>query len=391
MLDIKPIQDELRASKIDGWLLCDLYHRDPVAYRVLGMPPGMAKRRWFYLIPAKGEPRKLVHRIEAEALDGLPGKKLLYAGIDELKKNLTKLLGREKTLAMQYSPLSAIPIISLVDAGTVELVRSYGKKVVSSGELIQKFAARWTPDQLNGHQAAGRCIDRIIQQAFGQAATYVRQGKPLTEYELQQWVIEQFRANLLVTDDAPIVAIGPNSGNPHYEPTAASSQMLREGEVLLLDVWGKLRAADSVYYDITWVGFLGAKVPDKVAQVFAIVKEARDAAVHLAQEAVKDGRRICGWQVDQAARKVIEKAGYGKYFIHRTGHNIGQEVHGLGTNMDSLETRDDRPIVPHTCFSVEPGIYLPEFGIRSEVNVYVAERQARVTGAVQNEVIPLLA
>ena len=324
-------------------------------------------------------------------MDGLPGKKLLYAGIDELKKNLTKLLGREKTLAMQYSPLSAIPIISLVDAGTVELVRSYGKKVVSSGELIQKFAARWTPDQLNGHQAAGRCIDRIIQQAFGQAATYVRQGKPLTEYELQQWVIEQFRANLLVTDDAPIVAIGPNSGNPHYEPTAASSQMLREGEVLLLDVWWKLRAADSVYYDITWVGFLGAKVPDKVAQVFAIVKEARDAAVHLAQEAVKDGRRICGWQVDQAARKVIEKAGYGKYFIHRTGHNIGQEVHGLGTNMDSLETRDDRPIVPHTCFSVEPGIYLPEFGIRSEVNVYVAERQARVTGAVQNEVIPLLA
>jgi Xaa-Pro aminopeptidase len=391
MPDIEAIQDELRASKMDGWLLCDLYHRDPVAYRVLGLPPGMAKRRWFYLIPAKGEPRKLVHRIEAEALDGLPGKKFLYAGLDELKKNLPKLLGREKTLAMQYSPLSAIPVISLVDAGTVELVRSFGRKVVSSGELIQKFAARWTPEQLESHLQAGKVIDRVIQQAFSQAATYVRQGKPITEYELQQWILEQFRANLLVTDDPPIVAIGPNSGNPHYEPTAAASQPLRQGELLLLDVWGRTRGTNSVYYDITWVGFLGQKVPPKCAEVFNVVREARDAAVTLVQDAVKAGKRLSGWEVDRAARKVIERAGYGKFFIHRTGHNIGQEVHGLGTNMDSLETHDDRPVLAHTCFSVEPGVYLPEFGIRSEVNVYVADRQARVTGAVQTEVIPLLA
>jgi Xaa-Pro aminopeptidase len=391
MLNIKAIQDELLASKIDGWLLCDLYHRDPVAYRVLGMPPGMAKRRWFYLIPAKGEPRKLVHRIESEALDVLPGKKLLYAGYDELKKNLPKLLGREKKLAMQYSPKSAIPVISLIDAGTVELVTSFGKKVVSSGELIQKFAARWTQEQFESHLAAGRVIDRVIQQAFGQAATFVRQGKTITEHELQQWIMEQFRANLLVTDDPPIVAIGPNSGNPHYEPQAGSSLPLREGELLLLDVWGRTRGTESVYYDITWVGFLGAKVPKKHAEVFSIVSQARDAAVALVQEAVPKGRRIQGWEVDRAARGVIEKAGYGKYFIHRTGHNIGQEVHGLGANMDSMETHDDRSIIPQTCFSVEPGIYLREFGVRSEVNVYVAERQARVTGAVQTEIIPLLA
>ncbi len=391
MPDIKAIQDELRASRIDAWLFCDFHHRDPIAYRILGLNPGMTTRRWFYLIAARGEPHKLVHRIEAGVLDGLPGQKLLYAGRDELQKQLARFFGRLKTVAMQYSPCAEIPSVSMVDAGTVELVRSFGPKVVSSAALVQKFGACWTPEQFESHLAAGRAIDRIIQQAFSQAATYLRQGKQLAESDLQQWILEQFRANLLVTDDGPVVAAGANSGNPHYEPKAGSSRRIAEGEVLLLDVWGRTRRNDSVYYDVTWVGFLGATVPKQYSEVFSVVRQARDAAVKFVQEAVKSRRTVRGWEVDRAAREVIKKAGYGKYFVHRTGHSIGQEVHGIGANMDGLETRDDRAIVPYTCFSIEPGIYLEEFGIRSEVNVYVAERQARITGAVQQEMIPILA
>ncbi|HEY7679002.1 MAG TPA: M24 family metallopeptidase [Terriglobia bacterium] len=391
MPDIEAIQEELRASKLDGWLFYDFHHRDPIAYRVLGIEPGMCTRRWFYLIPAKGEPRKLVHKIEPRALDALPGEKFLYAGLHELMKGLPKLLGNAKRLAMQYSPKSAIPYVSMVDAGTVELIRGFRRMVVTSAELVQKFEARWAPDQFQTHIQAGRVIDGIMQQTFGQAASYVRQGKPLTEYALQQWIMEQFHANLLHTEDPPIVAVGPHSGDPHYAPQAGASSPIRQGDFLLLDMWAKTRAPGSVYYDITWTGYLGSEVPEKYTKIFDVVKGARDAAVNFVQEAVKTGRRIRGWQVDRAAREVIRKAGYGKYFVHRTGHSIGQDVHGNGANMDGLETQDDRSIVPHTCFSVEPGIYLPEFGVRTEVNVYVADRQARVTGAVQNQIIPILA
>jgi Xaa-Pro aminopeptidase len=273
----------------------------------------------------------------------------------------------------------------------VETVRALGKKVVSSGELVQLFEASWSTDQYLSHLQAGRVIDRIMLQAFAQAATYVRQKKELSEHDLQQWILEQFRANLIIADSAPIVGVGPNSGDPHYEPKVGTCRMIVEGDLLLLDMWGKTRAHDSVYYDITWMGYFGDKVPSKYEKVFDIVKAARDAAVRFVQDAVTAGRAIQGWQVDKAARDVINKAGFGKAFIHRTGHNIGIEVHGNGANMDNLETKDTRPIIPNTCFSVEPGIYLPEFGIRSEVNVYVAHRQARVTGSVQKEIIPLLA
>jgi len=391
MIDIEAIQSELRSGKLDGWLFYDFFHRDPIAYRVLQLPGGMAKRRWFYFIPARGSPRKLVHRIESGALDSLPGQKLLYASQDELRKNLPRLLGRAKTIAMQYSPRNAIPYVSMVDAGTVEMVRSLGRKVLSSADLVQKFEACWTPEQLQSHLDAGRVIDRITQEAFAQAARQVRKRVAVTEYDLQQGILEQFRANSIMTEDAPIVAVGPHSGDPHYEPKPGASASIREGDLLLLDVWGKRQAAGSVYYDITWVGYLGAKVPAKYAKVFSIVREARDRAVAFVQDAVQAGHPIQGWQVDRVAREVIRKAGYAKHFIHRTGHNIGQEVHGTGTNMDGLETKDVRGIIPRTCFSIEPGIYLPEFGIRSEVNVYVEERQARVTGAVQTEILPLLA
>jgi Xaa-Pro aminopeptidase len=391
MPDIKAIQQELIASKLDGWLFYDFHHRDPIAYRVLGIEPGMVTRRWFYLIPAKGEPRKLVHRIEPRSLDAVPGEKILYAGLDELMNGLPKLLGKAKKLAMQYSPKNAIPYVSMVDAGTIELIKSLNRTIVTSAELVQKFEARWSADQLQTHLQAGRVIDGIIQQAFGQAASYVRQGKPFTEYALQQWILEQFRSNLLHTEDPPIVAVGPHCGDPHYGPQAGTSSPIKDGDLLLLDVWAKTRAPGSVYYDITWMGYLGDKVPEKYTKIFQIVRDARDAGIHFVQESVKSGRTVRGWQVDRATRSVIRKAGYGKYFVHRTGHSIGQNVHGNGANMDGLETKDDRCIVPHTCFSIEPGIYLPEFGVRSEINLYIADRQARVTGAIQSEIIPLLA
>jgi len=390
MPEIQAIQKALQKLKIDGWLFYDILHRDPIAYRVLGLDHALAKRRWFYMIPAKGEPRKLVHRIEAGSLDQLPGTKMLYAAAEELEKNLRKVLGRAKRVAMQYSPNNSIPYVSLVDAGTIEFIRAQGCKVVSSADLIQQFEAAWTPEQLASHRAAGSAIDRITRAAFNEAARAVHAGETITEYELQQWIVAQFRANGMVSDSPPIVAVGPHSGDPHYEPLAQGSAVVRKGDLLLLDIWAKTLAPNSVYYDITWTGYLGEKVPAKYAKIFAVVRAARDAAVHFVQENVSAGREIEGWQVDRAARDVIRKAGYAKQFVHRTGHNIGQEVHGAGANMDSLETRDVRHIIPRTCFSVEPGIYFSDFGVRSEVDVYVGERSAEVTGATQNEILELL-
>jgi Xaa-Pro aminopeptidase len=390
MPDIQAIQKALREEKMDGWLFYDILHRDPIAYRVLGLHDAMAKRRWFYWIPAKGAPKKLVHRIESFTLDSLPGEKLQYAERSELEKNLARLLGRAKIVAMQYSPNNAIPQISLVDAGTVDLLRSLKRKVVSSANLIQRFEAVWSAEQHAGHIEAGKRIDKITQEAFAHAAKLVRSKTAFTEYDLQQWMAEQFRANGLTADSAPIVAVGPHSGDPHYEPKKGSSSQIKEGDLLLLDVWGKLDKPDSVYYDITWMGYFGAKVPEKYAKVFAVAKQARDAAVKFAREATAAGKTFEGWQVDRAARDVIKKAGFGKYFVHRTGHSIGQEVHGAGANMDDLESHDVRRVIPHTCFSVEPGIYQPEFGVRTEVDVYVGEKEAGVTGAVQSEILALL-
>jgi Xaa-Pro dipeptidase len=391
MPDIQAIQKVLREEKMDGWLFYDILHRDPIAYRVLGLHDALAKRRWFYWIPAKGAPKKLVHRIESFTLDSLPGEKLQYAERSELEKNLGKLLGHAKIVAMQYSPNNAIPQISLVDAGTVDLLRSLKKKVVSSANLIQRFEAVWSAEQHAGHVEAGKRIDKITQDAFAHAAKLVRSKTAFTEYDLQQWMAEQFRANGLTADSAPIVAVGPHSGDPHYEPKKEGSSQIKEGDLLLLDVWGKLDKPDSVYYDITWMGYFGAKVPEKYAKVFAVAKQARDAAVNFAREATAAGKTFEGWQVDRAARDVIKKAGFGKYFVHRTGHSIGQEVHGAGANMDDLESHDVRRVIPRTCFSVEPGIYQPEFGVRTEVDVYVGEKEAGVTGAVQSEILALLA
>jgi Xaa-Pro aminopeptidase len=389
--DINGIQSDLRAAKLDGWLFYDFRGRDPIAQGILQLPPGMRTRRWYYFIPAKGTPRKLVHKIETESLAALPGETFFYAGQEELRKNLRKLLGRAKNVAMQYSPKNAIPYVAMVDAGTIELVRSTGVKVLSSADLVQKYEACWSPAQLESHLAAGAVIDRVVREAFQLAAKNVREKKTFTEYDLKLWILKEFEAAGITLEQGPDVAVGPHASDPHYGPTLESASPIREGDLLLLDVWGKTKAAGSVYYDITWVGYLGARVPEKMAKVFGIVREARDKAVELIQSSVTAGKPLQGWQVDKAARKVIEKAGYGKYFFHRTGHNIGQTVHGNGVNMDGLETHDVRHLIPKTCNSIEPGIYLPEFGIRSEVNVYVGEKEARITGAVQKEILALLA
>ncbi|MGC1617576.1 MAG: M24 family metallopeptidase [Candidatus Acidiferrum sp.] len=390
-VDINGIQSDLRAAKLDGWLFYDFRGRDPIAQGILKLPPGMRTRRWYYFVPAKGTPRKLVHKIETESLAALPGETLFYAGQEELRKNLGKLLGRAKNVAMQYSPKNAIPYVAMVDAGTIELVRSAGVKVVSSADLVQKYEACWNEAQLESHLAAGKVIDRVVREAFDLAAKNVREKKAFTEYDLKQWILKEFEAAGIIADHGPDIAVGPHASDPHYGPTPETASPIRAGDLLLLDVWGKTRAAGSVYYDITWVGYLGAKVPEKMTKIFGIVCEARDKAIALIQANMAAGKPLEGWQVDQAARRVIEKAGYGKYFFHRTGHNIGQTVHGNGVNMDGLETHDVRHLIPKTCNSIEPGIYLPEFGIRSEVNVYIGEKEARVTGAMQKEILALLA
>jgi Xaa-Pro aminopeptidase len=390
-VDINAIQGDLRAARLDGWLFYDFRGRDPIAQGILQLPPGMRTRRWFYFVPAKGTPRKLVHKIETESLAALPGEALFYASHEELSKNLGKLLGRAKKVAMQYSPKNAIPYVAMVDAGTVELVRSTGAKVVSSADLVQKYDACWSKDQLDSHLAAGVVIDRVVREAFQLAAKNVRERKNFTEYDLKQWILKEFEAAGVMADQGPDVAVGAHASDPHYGPSPESASPIREGDLLLLDVWGKTKARGSVYYDVTWVGYLGAKVPEKMAKVFAVVREARDKAISLIQSSVAAGRPLEGWQVDHAARRVIEKAGFGKYFFHRTGHNIGQSVHGNGVNMDGLETHDVRHLIPGTCNSIEPGIYLPEFGVRTEVNVYIGEKEARVTGAVQTEILALLA
>ncbi|HEY1423704.1 MAG TPA: M24 family metallopeptidase [Candidatus Acidoferrum sp.] len=388
---LNEIQSDLRAAKLDGWLFYDFRGRDPIGHRILDLPNAMRTRRWFYFIPAKGTPKKLVHRIETESLATLPGDTLYYAAQTELRSNLKKMFGRAKTVAMQYSPKNAIPYVAMVDAGTVELVKGCGVKVATSADLVQKYEACWTPGQLQSHLLAGKEVDRIVREAFALAAKGVREKKPLTEVALQNWILAEFEKADLTTEEGPDVAVNAHASDPHYAPSNDRPTEIKEGDLLLLDVWAKLKTPGCVYYDVAWVGYLGATVPEKYGKIFKVLVEARDKAVALIQSSVASGKPLQGWQVDKAARGVVEKAGYGKYFIHRTGHSIGQVVHGNGVNMDGLETHDSRHLIARTCNSVEPGIYLPDFGMRSEVNVYVDKNEARVTGAVQKEILALLA
>ncbi|MCC6591362.1 MAG: aminopeptidase P family protein [Bryobacterales bacterium] len=386
------IQSALREQGLDGWLFFDHHERDPLAYRILEFrPPRHVTRRWYYLVPAEGEPRALVHRVEPTMLDVLPGAKNVYSGWQTQTEGLRHLLSGCKTVAMQYSPLCAVPYVAMVDAGTVELVRRLGVDVVTSADLVQYFEARWTDAQLESHMEAGRKVDKVRRSAFEEIGSRLKRNQGVTEFEIQQYILQAFERSGLETDHGPIVAVNANASNPHYEPAAALSDPIRPGDVVLIDLWAKLKdGADAVYYDITWTGFVGSQVPDEVVKVFEIVRDARDAGVKRVQDAVHAREPLMGYQVDDATRGYIAGRGYGEFFVHRTGHSIGRDVHGSGANMDNLETHDERRIIPGTCFSVEPGIYLPHFGIRSEVNVYVGEREARVTGEQQRELVPVL-
>ncbi len=393
MFDLAAVQTALRDDGIDGWLLYDFRGLNVLARRVTQMPEGqMLSRRWFYFVPAQGEPHKLVHRIEAGALDHLPGGKTVYLRWQELEQGVAALVGGARRVAMEYVPRNANPYVSRVDAGTVELVRACGPEVVPSGDLIQRFEACWDDEQWAMHLEAARHTRSAFDVAFGTIARRLRAGDPPREAEVVHAILDHFRANGVVCDHPPICAVGPNSGNPHYEPIAGKDAVVTEGSFVLVDLWAKCDRPRAVYSDLTRVAFAGREVPAKVRAVFAVVARARDAAIAAVREAFAQGRPLRGREVDAAARGVVEQAGYGPAFCHRTGHSIGQEVHGNGANMDGLETREERRVLPRTCFSIEPGIYLPEFGVRSEVDVFVdAAGQVHVTGgAPQTEVTTLL-
>jgi Xaa-Pro aminopeptidase len=386
-MNLSAIQAALRERNMDAWLFCDHHHRDPIAYRLLGLPAGMmVTRRWFYLIPAEGEPIKLVHKIEAGHLDSLPGSKLQYSGWQELFSQIKTMLSRYRDVAMQYSPNNLIFYVSLVDGGTIDLIRGLGKNIVSSCDLIAQFEATLTDEQIQTHFAARDAIDAITAAAFQEIGRRVRNGGT-DEFAIQQWFVEAFGRENLLTDDPPIVAVNGNSGNPHYEPRAEHSAPIREGDFVLLDVWGKKNNPGAVYYDITWTGFVGKAPSDRMREVFHVVRDARNVGVTTVQDAVAAGRVISGWEIDRAVRNHISAKGFGQYFIHRTGHSIGTDVHANGANIDDLEIHDERRILPNSCFSIEPGVYLPEFGVRSEVDILVRPKSAEVTGKIQSEIV----
>jgi len=386
-MNLSAIQSALRERNIDAWLFYDHHRRDPIAYRVLGLPDNlMVTRRWYYLVPAEGEPTKLVHKIEAGHLDSLPGTKKRYSAWQELFEGLKTMLANHRDIAMQYSPNNIVFTVSLVDAGTIDMIRGMGKNVVSAADLIALFEATLSEEQIKTHFAARDLIDAITKAAFQEIGRRVRNGGT-TEHEMQQWIMEAFPRDGLITDDPPIVAANVNSGNPHYEPSADHPVRLREGDFVLLDIWAKQKKPGAAYYDITWTGVIGKAPSDRQREVFEVVRNGRNAGVEKVKNAIAAGQPICGWEVDRVTRDQIKQAGFGEYFIHRTGHSIGTEVHSNGANMDDLEIHDERRILPNTLFSIEPGVYLPEFGVRSEVNVLLRPKGAEVTGKIQDEIV----
>jgi Xaa-Pro aminopeptidase len=394
---IDKIQNALKEADLDGWLFYSFRGSDPIAANILGLSGGhMATRRWFYFIPKAGEPTRIVHSIERDVLDHLPGKKLVYLPWQQLhsfiKSALTEHSGSPR-IAMQYSPDAAIPYLSRVDAGTIELIRSFGVEPVSSANLVQQFESAWNDQQLAMHEEAARGLYESVHAAFEEIGRRMKSDIPTTEYDIQQFIMGCFADRGMITRDPPIVAVNANSAKPHYGPTPEHHSAIHKGDFVLIDLWAKLDRPDSVYADITWTSFVGDSIPDEINKVFNIVRDARDAATDFVKENFAAGRTVYGWQVDDVCREVIVKAGYGDYFIHRTGHNIHTEVHGNGANIDNLETKDERVLIPRTCFSIEPGIYLEgKFGVRSEIDVYVSENEARVTGGeAQREVVALLA
>ena len=392
ILDVAAVQAALRADNLDAWLLYDFRGINPIAADVTAVNRQgghLATRRWYYLIPASGSPRKLVHAIEKNSLAHLPGTTERYAGRDRLEAGLRGLLSGVKRVAMEYSPGCAIPYVSRVDAGTIELVRQCGVDIVSSGDLVQRFSAVWDGSAIAMHVDASARLYRVKDRAFEAVARRLRDGAPTTEYDVQQLMAGWFRDEGLVTDSDPNVSAQENAGNPHYLPTATSHRPIRRDEMLLLDLWGKLDRPGAVFADITWMGFTGARVPQRFADAFAAIARARDAASALVQASAREGRELRGWEVDRAASTVLREAGYADKILHRTGHSLGETVHGNGVNMDDYETHDDRRLLPGTGFTIEPGRYFDDFGVRLEINMLVRDRDAVVTGPVQREIVAL--
>lgn len=391
-MNLEAIQAALRESALDGWLFYDHHHRDPIAAHILGLDErAHITRRWYYFIPAAGEPRKLVHRIEQGRLDRLPGSKGMYSSWQELAAGLEAMLAGNRRIAMQYSPNNDIMYISMVDAGTVEFLRGLGKEIVSSADLVSQFEAVLSEEQMASHAAAQRAIDSLLAEGWREMGRRLRPASggasSLTEFDHVQWLSEAMRREGLVWENGPNVSANANSSDSHYEPTAERSAPIREGDFILIDIWGRLDKPGSVFYDITWTGVVGREPTEREQLVFTTVRNARDAAIAAVESAFAESRTIRGFEADDAARAVIRAAGFGEFFTHRTGHNIAHELHGPGAHLDNLESHDQRRILPHSCFSVEPGIYLPEFGVRSEVNMLTAPGKAWVTGRIQQELV----
>jgi len=394
MVRVDEIAKALGEAGLDGWLFYDFRLSDPLAYRILDLPEqGITSRRWFCLIPAKGQPQALVSAVEAHRLDALSAAvKIVYSSERQMIAGLGSMLKDARRIAMNYSPQCAIPYISRVDAGTVELVRSIGVDIVSAADLIQRFEATLTSAQLAGHRRAATALREIVEETFAEVARLVRNGLPCTELSIQRFVLARIAAHGMRSDEAPIVAVNGNAANPHFSCAEDGDTRIRRGDLLLLDLFAKECPPNSIYGDLTWMGCVDEQVPQDHANVFDIVARARDAAVELIQTRVGERQPVSGEEADRAARKIIQEAGYGDAFVHRTGHSIGREVHGTGANLDSLETRDHRGLIEGTCFSVEPGIYLPgRFGVRSELDMTIENGRAEISAAPpQRAIIPIL-
>ncbi len=390
-MDLLRIQEALRQRKIGGWLLCDFHNRDHLAIHILGLDPKrMTTRRWFYYIPARGKPKKLVHTVEKGKLDTLPGNKTVYLSWEQLHASLKKMLGPAKRIAMQYSPKNNIPAVSLVDAGTIELVRSFGHKVVSSADLVQLFEAVIDEKGYQLHKEAAAIVDRIRAEAFSRIRDGIRTGDGISEYDITQMILRRFKEEGLTTADAPIVGSNEHPTDPHFESKPGNNRPFAPGDTVLIDLWAKKDVPAGIYYDITWLGYIGATPPAEYEKIFKVVVRARDAAITFVKERFASNRPCAGWEVDEVCRGVVKKAGYGKYFVHRTGHSIGGETHGNGGNIDNLETRDDRQLVPGCCFSIEPGIYLERMAARTEINIFIRhDGVPEVTGEMQKELVLL--
>ncbi len=389
---IPEIQQALTEAGLDGWLFAVFQRNDPVSLELLGFSEeALVTRRCYYLVPAAGEPRKLTHRLEPAMLDHLPGANSHYLTWQQHRAGLADLVAGRARLAAQYSPDNGLPSVSRLDAGTAELLRATGVELASSAELVQRFAAVWSAEQLATHRRACAQLHAIVRQAFDLVADRLRGGDEIVEHAVQRFILGRFEEEGLWTESPPIVGVNEHSADPHYQPTAEGSSPIRPGDFLLIDLWAKEKAAGSIYGDITWCGVCAAAPTDRQQEIFGLVSGARDAAWELIA-ARYPGETVRGFEVDDACRGVIEAAGYGDRFFHRTGHSIGIQDHGQGANMDNLETHDTRPLVAMTGFSIEPGIYLEgDFGVRSEINVALTAERAEITGGEpQRELLRLL-